>query len=152
MGYIQVDFRANKDIFFRKVCGTLLIFLWSFNIFSADLILDPNSRYNTTLDKSQNGVPIVNIATPTGRGISVNNFLEYNVGQEGQILNNSDNVGRSHLGGLINSNPNLSANQSANLIVLQITGNNQSNILGYIEAFSREKSNVILSNENGLFF
>ncbi|WP_035935170.1 two-partner secretion domain-containing protein, partial [Fusobacterium necrophorum] len=68
-----------------------------------------------------------------------------------QVLNNADNVGRSHLAGLIHANPNLAPNQAANLIVLQVNGSNRSQIEGYLEALSREKVDVILSNENGLY-
>ncbi|AMD95696.1 two-partner secretion domain-containing protein [Leptotrichia sp. oral taxon 847] len=121
------------------------------NSFAANLELDPNSRYNTKLDMSRNGTPIVNISTPNGRGISINEFLNYNVGHEGQVLNNADNIGRSHLAGIINANPNLAANQAANLIILQVNGSNRSDIEGYLEALSRQKVNVILSNENGIY-
>ena len=135
----------------KRLISIFFQFLLSWNIFSANLVLDPNSNQNTSLDKSQTGIPIVNIATPNHRGVSVNNFLEYNVGKEGQVLNNADNVGRSHLAGLINSNPNLGPHQAANLAVIQVNGANRSDIEGYIEALSREKLNVILSNENGIY-
>ena len=101
--------------------------------------------------KSRNGVPIVNISTPNDRGVSINQFKEYNVDEKGQILNNADNVGRSYLGGLINANPNLAPNQAANLIILQVNGSNRSQIEGYLEALSRQKVDVILANENGLY-
>ncbi|WP_425250135.1 hemagglutinin repeat-containing protein [Fusobacterium nucleatum] len=120
-------------------------------MFAANLVVDPNSNHNTKLDESANGVPIVNISTPNKNGISVNEFSEYNIGKEGQIINNADNIGRSHLGGLINANPNLAPNQAANLVILQVNGSNRSQIEGYLEALSRERIDVILSNENGLY-
>ena len=113
--------------------------------------MDPNSKNNIKLDKAANGVPIVNISTPNKNGISINDFSEYNIGKEGQIINNADNVGRSHLGGIINANPNLAPNQAANLVILQVNGSNRSQIEGYLEALSRQKIDVILSNENGLY-
>ncbi len=135
----------------KKSIAFLLLLSMNMNSFAANLELDPNSRYNTKLDMSRNGTPIVNISTPNGRGISINEFLDYNVGHEGQVLNNADNIGRSHLAGIINANPNLAANQAANLIILQVNGSNRSDIEGYLEALSRQKVNVILSNENGIY-
>ena len=141
----------EKNKILRKLTVTLLLNVFSFNILADGLQVDPNSRYNTKLDMSRNGTPIVNISTPNGRGISINEFLDYNVGHEGQVLNNADNIGRSHLAGIINANPNLAANQAANLIILQVNGSNRSDIEGYLEALSRQKVNVILSNENGIY-
>lgn len=141
----------EKSRILRKLTAALLLNVFSFNILADGLQVDPNSRYNTSLDRAQNGVPVVNISTPNGRGVSINEFLEYNVGREGQVLNNADNIGRSHLAGIINANPNLGPNQAANLVLLQVNGANRSQIEGYIEALSRQKVNVILSNENGIY-
>ena len=141
----------EKSKILRKLTATLLLNVFSFNILADGLQVNPNSRYNTSFDRAQNGVPVVNISTPNGRGVSINEFLEYNVGREGQVLNNADNIGRSHLAGIINANPNLGPNQAANLILLQVNGANRSQIEGYIEALSRQKVNVILSNENGIY-
>ena len=134
----------------KKLIASTLLYMMSFNVF-ANVVLDPSKNQNTSLDRSNNGIPIVNISTPNNHGVSINNFLEYNVGTEGQILNNADNLGRSHLAGIINANPNLGPNQAANLVILQVNGSNRSQIEGYIEALSREKINVILSNENGIY-
>ena len=135
----------------RKLVAFMLLIAMNINIFGTNLMLDPNSRHNTKLDTSANGAPIINISTPNSRGVSINEFLEYNVGHEGQVLNNADNMGRSHIAGMINANPNLGPNQAANLIILQVNGANRSQIEGYIEALSRDKVNVVLSNENGIY-
>ncbi|WP_425250715.1 hemagglutinin repeat-containing protein [Fusobacterium polymorphum] len=136
---------------FRKFITIIFLLIYNIEIFAANLVVDPNSKNSTKLDKAANGVPIVNISTPNKNGISINDFSEYNVGKEGQIINNADNVGRSHLGGLINANPNLAPNQAANLVIFQVNGSNRSQIEGYLEALSRQKIDVILSNENGLY-
>ena len=140
-----------RNKFFRKLISIVFLLIYNVQIFAANLVVDPNSNYNTKLDESENGVPIVNISTPNKNGISINEFNEYNIDEKGQILNNADNIGRSHLGGLINANPNLAPNQAANLIILQVNGSNRSQIEGYLEALSRERVDVILSNENGLY-
>ena len=135
----------------KRVITVIFLLLHTLEIFGANLVVDPNSTYNTKVDESRNGVPIVNISTPNDRGVSINEFKEYNVDEKGQILNNADNIGRSYLGGLINANPNLAPNQAANLIILQVNGSNRSQIEGYLEALSRQKVDVILANENGLY-
>ena len=135
----------------RKLVAFMLLIAMNINMFGTNLMLDPNSQHNTKLDTSANGTPIINISTPNSRGVSINEFLEYNVGHEGQILNNADNMGRSHIAGMINANPNLGPNQAANLIILQVNGANRSQIEGYIEALSRNRVDVVLSNENGIY-
>ena len=140
-----------RNKFFRKFITIIFLFMYNIEIFAANLVVDPNSNHNTKLDTAPNGVPIVNISTPNDKGISINEFSEYNIDEKGQVLNNADNYGRSHLAGIISANPNLAPNQAANLIILQVNGSNRSQIEGYLEALSRQKVDVILSNENGLY-
>ncbi|MEJ6455459.1 hemagglutinin repeat-containing protein [Fusobacterium nucleatum] len=140
-----------RNKFFRKFITIIFLFMYNIEIFAANLVVDPNSAHNTKLDVAPNGVPVVNISTPNNRGISINEFSEYNIDEKGQVLNNADNYGRSHLAGIISANPNLAPNQAANLIILQVNGSNRSQIEGYLEALSRQKVDVILSNENGLY-
>ncbi|MEJ6471708.1 hemagglutinin repeat-containing protein [Fusobacterium nucleatum] len=140
-----------RNKFFKKFITIIFLLIYNIEIFAANLVVDPNSNHNTKLDTAPNGVPVVNISTPNDKGISINEFSEYNIDEKGQVLNNADNYGRSHLAGIISANPNLAPNQAANLIILQVNGSNRSQIEGYLEALSRQKVDVILSNENGLY-
>ncbi|WP_261788241.1 hemagglutinin repeat-containing protein [Fusobacterium nucleatum] len=86
-----------RNKFFKKFITVIFLLIYNIEIFAANLVVDPNSNYNTKLDESANGVPIVNISTPNKNGISINEFSEYNIDEKGQIINNADNIGRSHL-------------------------------------------------------
>jgi len=116
---------------------------------AAQLTVDQAAGGNTAVTQAQNGVPMVNIATPNGSGLSHNKFTDYNVGQQGLILNNNaQNVVQTQLGGYVVGNPNLK-NGAAGLILNEVTGGNASQLRGYTEVAGRSAA-VIVANPHGI--
>jgi len=117
-----------------------------------NLPITPDGTTNTIIDHAANNVPIVNIAAPNAGGLSHNRFQDYNVNQQGLILNNATNnpnaVILTQIGGLINDDPHLRNSGSAAIILNEVTSNNISHLSGYSE-IAGKKADLILANPNG---
>ena len=128
-----------------SIVATQAIFANQIVIYTTHAINNPH------LTHSDNNIDIVNIAKPTQAGISNNFYHDFNVSQNGAILNNAlsqDVLVNTQLAGYIYSNPNLDS-ATAKLILNQVTGGNISQLLGYLE-IAGSKADMILANPNGI--
>lgn len=96
----------------------------------------------------QNGVPVIDIVAPSASGLSHNQFLDYNVGQPGVVLNNALEAGQSQLAGKLGANPQFHG-QAASTILNEVISRKSSVIEGPQEVFGRP-ADYILANPNGI--
>jgi len=102
----------------------------------------------TAVSTAPNGVPLVNIATPSASGLSHNTYTQFDVGTPGLILNNSTVLGQSQLGGTVFGNPNLNG-QPARVILNEVTSTRPSALNGTIEVYGSSAA-VVIANPNGI--
>ncbi|HEZ5756858.1 TPA: hemagglutinin repeat-containing protein [Neisseria meningitidis] len=106
------------------------------------------AQQQPTILQTGNGIPQVNIQTPTSAGVSVNQYAQFDVGNRGAILNNSRSNTQTQLGGWIQGNPWL-ARGEARVVVNQINSSHSSQMNGYIEVGGR-RAEVVIANPAGI--
>ena len=112
----------------------------------------PDGGTNTTVDRSQNGTPVVNIANASPGGVSRNTFRDFNVLNDNAVLNNfKGEAGVSKLGGALYGNPhfNVAGGRTASIILTEITSNRITRLEGYAEIFG-DRAALIIANPNGI--
>lgn len=95
-----------------------------------------------------NGVPLINIRTPSAAGVSRNTYEQFDVQAQGAILNNSRVNTQTQLGGWVQGNPWLAAG-TARVILNEIISANPSQLLGFIEV-AGSTAQVVIANPAGL--
>ena len=95
-----------------------------------------------------NGVPLVNIATPSAAGVSHNTYSQFNVGANGVILNNSRTAVQTQLGGYVQGNPFL-ATGPARIILTEVNGGSATQLRGYLEV-AGQRAEIIIANPAGI--
>ena len=116
----------------------------------AQIVGAPNVPGNLrpTVLVAPNGVPLINVQTPSAAGVSRNVYNQFSVGANGAILNNSRANVQTQLGGFIQGNPFM-AGGAARIIVNEVNGGSPSQLRGYIEV-GGQRAEVIIANPAGI--
>jgi filamentous hemagglutinin len=116
----------------------------------ADIVADPLApvQQQPFITGAANGVPLVNIQTPDSKGLSHNTYQQFDVMQNGVILNNSRNNIQTQLGGWVQGNPNMAAG-AASTILNEVNSSRPSLLNGFIEV-AGSRAQVIVANPSGI--
>lgn len=116
----------------------------------ADVVADANapSSQRPTILEAGNGLPVVNIRTPSAAGVSRNTYSEFNVDANGVILNNGRTDSSTQLGGWVQANPWL-ATGSARVILNEVNASDPSRLNGYVEV-AGSRAQLVIANPAGI--
>jgi filamentous hemagglutinin len=134
------------DVFRHLVIAIALITTNAFAQIKADPNAPGNQRPIVLL--APNGVPVVNIQTPSAAGVSRNTYSQFDVQPNGAILNNSRTNTQTQLGGWVQGNPWL-ATGSARVIVNEVNSSDPSLLNGWIEVAGK-RAQVVIANPAGI--
>jgi len=116
----------------------------------AQIVADPSApgKQQATILSAPNGVPLVNIQTPSAAGVSRNAYRQFDVQAPGAILNNSRSNVQTQLGGWVQGNPWL-AGGSARVILNEVNSSHPSLLNGYVEV-AGQRAQVVIANPAGI--
>ena len=97
--------------------------------------------------QTANGLPQVNIQTPSAGGVSRNQYSQFDVA-EGAVLNNARKAAQTQMAGWVQGNPNL-ARGEAKVILNEVNSANPSRLKGYVEVAGK-KADVVIANPSGI--
>ena len=107
----------------------------------------PGNQQPTVL-QTANGLPQVNIQTPSAGGVSRNQYSQFDVAEKGAILNNARKAVQTQIAGWVQGNPNL-ARGEAKVILNEVNSANPSRLKGYVEVAGK-KADVVIANPSGI--
>ena len=107
----------------------------------------PGNQQPTVL-QTGNGLPQVNIQTPSAGGVSRNQYSQFDVAEKGAVLNNARKAAQTQMAGWVQGNPNL-ARGEAKVILNEVNSANPSRLKGYIEVAGK-KADVVIANPSGI--
>jgi len=136
----------------RRAAWLLGMALFAGPAMANGIVADSNATPGQRPDviATQNGLPQVNITAPNQAGISHNQYQQFDVAQNGAILNNSAVMTSTQLAGMIQGNPNLNPDTpAARVIINEVNSNNPSQLRGYMEV-AGGRAQVIVANPAGI--
>ncbi|WP_338554443.1 hemagglutinin repeat-containing protein [Pantoea agglomerans] len=136
----------------RRTAWLLGLALFTGPAMANGIVADSNATPGQRPDviATQNGLPQVNITAPNQAGISHNQYQQFDVAQNGAILNNSAVMTSTQLAGMIQGNPNLNPDTpAARVIINEVNSNNPSQLRGYMEV-AGGRAQVIVANPAGI--
>src|SRR5690606_712415 len=105
-------------------------------------------KQRPTLLQTANGLPQVNIQTPSAAGVSRNTYSQFDVQSQGAILNNSRTATQTQTGGWVQANPWL-AGGAARVVLNEVNSSNPSHLRGDVEVAGK-RAEVIIANPAGI--
>ncbi|WP_241163376.1 filamentous hemagglutinin N-terminal domain-containing protein [Ralstonia solanacearum] len=135
----------------RPLCFSILLaFGLVGSLAQAQIVADPGAPrgQQPTVLNAANGVPVVNIQTPSAGGVSRNTYGQFDVNQQGAILNNARTNAQTQLGGWVQGNPWL-ATGTARVILNEVNSSNPSQLRGYVEV-AGDRAQVVIANPAGI--
>ncbi len=123
---------------------------WSVTEARADIIADQSAPANQRpiVTQAANSIPLVNIQTPSAAGVSRNTYSQFDVNNQGVILNNSRTNVQTQLGGYVQGNPYMAAG-TARVILNEVNSSNPSLLHGYVEV-AGSRAQVVIANPAGI--
>ncbi|MGE8357510.1 MAG: filamentous hemagglutinin N-terminal domain-containing protein, partial [Microvirgula sp.] len=114
------------------------------------IIADPGAPKNQqpTIVNTANGLPQVNIQTPSAAGVSRNSYKQFDIDSRGVILNNSRTNASTRQGGWVQGNPWLGKG-TAKIIVNEVNSNQPSQLRGFVEV-AGDRAQVVIANPSGI--
>ncbi|MFM0751510.1 filamentous hemagglutinin N-terminal domain-containing protein, partial [Paraburkholderia sediminicola] len=149
-GETTVSSRKSQGVIFslRQIALAALALLGALPSLSGAQIV-PGGAHAPSVVQTQNGLDQVNINRPSGAGVSMNTYGQFDVQQKGAILNNSPVIVQTQQAGMINGNPNFGPGQSARVIVNQVNSSAASQISGHLEV-AGQRAEVVIANGSGI--
>ncbi|MCZ8779718.1 hemagglutinin repeat-containing protein [Escherichia albertii] len=120
------------------------------SVSAAGIVADHNApgHQQPTIMQTANGIPQINIQTPSTGGVSHNTYSQFDVSNHGVILNNSHKNVQTQLGGMVAGNPWL-AKGEARIILNEVNSRNPSQLNGFVEVAGK-KAQVVIANPAGI--